>query len=166
MRARRLAVLSAAALSVALTACTPMPPTPAGAERGRVAAVVDGDTIKVATAAGDVRVRIIGINTPEIGRDGRASECYAEQARDYLDRLAYGRTVNLSPDPSQADTDKYGRQLRHVYLDGVSIALTELQAGVGAEYTYDKPYAGQGDYRAAQAAAQAAGRGLWGTCPR
>ncbi|EIC06687.1 nuclease (SNase domain-containing protein) [Microbacterium laevaniformans OR221] len=166
MRAGRLVVVSAAALVVALTGCTPPEAAPAGAERGRVAAVVDGDTIKVGTATGTVRVRIIGIDTPEIGRDGQASECYAEQARDYLDQLAYGRTVDLSPDPSQADTDKYGRQLRHVYLDGVSVALTELQAGVGAEYTYDKPYTGQSDYRAAQAAAQAAGRGLWGTCPR
>lgn len=133
--------------------------------RGRVAAVIDGDTIKVEIGTGAVRVRIIGIDTPEIGRDGQSSECYAEQARDYLDQLAYGRTVDLSPDPSQADSDKYGRLLRHVYLDGVNVALTEIQAGVGSEYTYDKPYTGQSDYRGAQAAAQAAGRGLWGTCP-
>ncbi|MBF4563415.1 thermonuclease family protein [Microbacterium sp. VKM Ac-2870] len=164
MRAGRLAGVSAAVLVVALTGCTPPESAPAGAEHGRVAAVVDGDTIKVDTATGTVRVRIIGINTPEIGRDGQSSECYAEQARDYLDQLVYGRTVDLSPDPSQADTDKYGRLLRHVYLDGVNVALTEIQAGVGAEYTYDKPYTGQSDYRAAQAAAQAAGRGLWGSC--
>lgn len=166
MRAARAAVASAAALViVTLTGCTPPESAPAGGEHGRVTAVIDGDTIRVETGTGTVSARIIGINTPEIGRNGQSSECYAEPARDYLDQLTYGRTVDLSPDFSQAETDKYGRLLRHVYLDGVNVALTEIQTGVGTEYTYDKTYTGQRDYRAAQAAAQAAGRGLWAICP-
>lgn len=160
------AVVITAALTV--TGCTPaptLPPSAAPTEEARVTAVVDGDTMKVATSQGDARVRIIGIDTPEIGRDGKTSECYAEQARDVLDQLVYERTVTLSADPTQADTDKYGRLLRHVYVDGVNIALTEIQAGAGPEFTYDTPYAGQDAYRAAEQDAKEHARGLWGECP-
>ncbi|KTR88026.1 hypothetical protein NS220_16630, partial [Microbacterium testaceum] len=143
----------------------PTHPSEQPSEHAVVDAVVDGDTFKIATTNGLVRVRIIGIDTPEIGRDGAASECYAEQARDELDQLIYGHTVELFTDPTQAETDKYGRLLRHVYVDGVNVALTELEAGAGREYTYDKPYAEQDDYRAAQRTATAAKRGKWGSCP-
>lgn len=154
----------AAAILAAGCSPTPHPTTPAAPEQVRVTAVVDGDTLKVDTASGEARVRIIGIDTPEIHRDGTPSDCYAEQARDMLDDLAYGRTVELRADPTQADTDKYGRLLRHVYVDGVNVALTEIQAGAGPEYTYDAPYADQDEYRAAQRDAQQQRRGMWGEC--
>ncbi|KQR21326.1 hypothetical protein ASF76_13790 [Microbacterium sp. Leaf151] len=80
-------------------------------ERVPVVAAVDGDTFKITTTSGSVGLRIIGIVTPEIGRDGAASECHADQARDELDQLIYGHTVDLFTDPTQAETDKYGRLL-------------------------------------------------------
>lgn len=129
-------------------------------QRGDVVTVVDGDTIKVRTATGDDRVRIIGIDTPEIGRDGKRSDCYADAARDYLDSLVYGRTVTLTSDPSQGDRDRYDRLLRHVDVDGVNVALSEIRDGMGREYTYDTGYAGQADYRAAEGDAKAAARGF------
>lgn len=73
------------------------------------------------------------------------------------------KRVMIDGDPTQSDRDQYGRLLRHVYLtDGRSVALLLSTDGLGKEYTFDKPYAGQADYRAAQAAAKAAARGLWG----
>lgn len=165
----QVAPAAAALIATALlaTGCSPASPAVApsiAAQQARVSAVIDGDTLKVRTGSGEVRVRIIGIDTPEIHRDGTPSDCYAEQARDMLDDLAYGRTVELRADTTQADTDKYGRLLRHVYVDGVNVALTEIQAGAGPEYTYDAPYAGQDEYRAAQRDAQQQRRGLWGEC--
>lgn len=135
-------------------------------ETGEVVAVVDGDTIDVQLPDGKERVRIIGIDTPEIGRAvGEVDDCYAEEARTFLDELLYGRTVELRTDPSQQTVDDYGRLLRHVYVDGEDAALAALSAGVGVEYTYAAPYAGQGDYRAAEAAARTEQFGLWGACP-
>ena len=32
--------------------------------------------------------------------------------------MVYGQTVELRADPTQDDTDRYGRLLRHVYIDG------------------------------------------------
>lgn len=139
----------------------------AQSETGEVVAVVDGDTIDVKLPDGKERIRIVGIDTPEIGReDGEDSDCYAEEARAFLDELLYGRTVELRTDSSQQTADDYGRLLRHVYVDGEDAALTAISAGVGAEYTYDAAYAGQADYQAAEAAAREEQLGLWGVCPR
>lgn len=166
-RRAALAVLLAVVIA-ALTSCTP-PASPtqtvvSATEEAEVIAVVDGDTIDVSTSAGTARVRLIGIDMPEIGRDGEPGECYATEARGFLDDLLYGRTVRLQSDSTQADADKYGRLLRHVVIDGKSAAVLALEAGAGYEYTYDVPYIGQLEHRDAENAAAAAGAGLWSAC--
>lgn len=126
--------------------------------------MVNGDAIEVATADGSERVRLIGIDTPEVGRGGEPGDRYAEKARDFLDALLHGKTVELVKDPAQADIDRYGRLLRHVLVDGRSAALTALAAGAGYEYTYDSPYFDHQAHREAESAADAAGAGLWSSC--
>jgi len=70
-----------------------------------VIAVIDGDTIEV---YGGYRVRLIGIDAPEIGAAG------ADEATEFVRSLLYGRTVWLERDG--ADTDPYGRLRRYVWL--------------------------------------------------
>lgn len=135
------------------------------AESGEVVAVIDGDTFDVQLPQGRERVRIIGIDTPELAhRAGEYDECYAQSARVFLDALIYRRTVTLESDPTQADTDKYGRLLRHVDINGLNVALAALKVGAGEEATYGTPYRGQSDYVAAMALARETGEGLWGSC--
>lgn len=110
------------------------------------------------------RVRIIGIDTPELGRNGNPDECYAQEATATLTAALSAGPIELVSDPSQGDTDKYGRLLRHVTVNGQSIAVTMLAAGMGHEYTYDTPYAGLADHQAAEAAARDSGTGLWSAC--
>lgn len=157
---------TAVALTLALTSCTPaeISTPPATSTVATVVAVVDGDTIDVQTTTGEERVRLIGIDTPEISRDGGADDCYAQEARTYLDQLVYGHDVELVSDPTQADTDRYGRLLRHVLIDGQSAAQLAIEAGAGTEYTYDHPYNRRSDYLAAQDSAMDAGAGLWSVC--
>lgn len=131
--------------------------------------VIDGDTIAV-TREGHTepeRVRLIGIDTPELGHGKGPDECWAAEARDELTALLPESTeVSLSADPSQPDVGKYGRLLRHVDTDGVNVVRHQLQAGAGPEYTYDAPYTGQAEYRADEQRARAAGLGSWGACHR
>ncbi|WP_424449845.1 thermonuclease family protein [Microbacterium arborescens] len=163
-------IIAALVLVLALTGCTPAAePVPSTGDvvmghAAEVSAVIDGDTIEIRAAGGTERVRIIGIGTPEIGRDGAADECYAQEAREYVNDALYGRTVELYPDPTQDDADRYGRLLRHVIVDDRSIAEEAIAAGMGYEYTYDEPYGGQDAHKAAQDAAAAAGAGLWSAC--
>ena len=118
--------------------------------------VVDGDTVHVLVDGVDETVRIIGINTPE------TDECWGSEATQAAVRMLDGATVTLIADPTQSDRDRYGRLLRYVVLpDGSDFGLRMISDGNADEYTYDDPYANQQSYRDADAAAAAAGEGLW-----
>lgn len=148
---------------------TPVPaPTPAptkaaaASSAGLVAVVgvVDGDTIKVRLGGVTERVRVIGIDTPELA----SGECYAQQASSRMQSLVQSRKVRLVRDPSQDDRDRYDRLLRHVQLtDGRQVAQVLIAGGFGEEYTHDRAYAGQAAYKAAERAAREAGKGIWGS---
>lgn len=86
-------------------------------ERAVVNRVIDGDTIDVMLDGEKTRVRLLNIDTPEIGRNGKPSECLAEEAKEYLEgRLPQGTEVTLEYDEEK--TDKYGRTLAGVFLGG------------------------------------------------
>lgn len=141
------------------------PDTATDSSTQQVVAVVDGDTIKTVDADGTVnRVRIIGIDTPEIGRGGTADECWAQEARTALVALLDGPDIDLISDPSQGDVDRYARLLRHLHTDAGNVAEQLLTQGAGHEYTYSKPYVGQAEFRRAESSARNARAGLWGAC--
>lgn len=123
-----------------------------------VVGVSDGDTIKVRLGGKTERVRVIGIDTPEL----RSNDCYAQQAASKMQSLVQSKSVQLVADPTQDDRDRYGRLLRHVRLaDGRSVAELLIAGGFGREYTYDVPYVGQAAHLRAQSAAKSAHRGIW-----
>ncbi len=135
-------------------------PAPASAEH-QVTSIVDGDTLHVRVGGQDATVRVVGIDAPE------TSECWGAQATEAAAALLTGTRVQLIADPSQADTDRYGRLLRYVLLpDGTDLGTRMITDGNAYEYTYDAPYDNQDAYRSAQAASEADGRGLWsaGSC--
>lgn len=137
---------------------TPRPSTPPSSGLVPVVGVVDGDTIKVSAGGRTERVRVIGIDTPEL----RGGECYAQQASSKMQSLVQSKKVRLVRDPSQSNRDRYDRLLRHVQLaDGRQVAQLLIAGGFGEEYTYDRAYAGQAAYRAAERAAREAGKGIW-----
>jgi endonuclease YncB( thermonuclease family) len=84
-----------------------------------VVAVIDGDTIDV---SGGARVRLIGIDTPEVG------QCGYEGATAVLRQLVGGSAVTLVPGASD-DRDRYGRLLRYVEANGVDVNLMMLLSG-------------------------------------
>jgi len=73
--------------------------------------VVDGDTIDV---VGVGRVRLVGIDTPEIRQTGY------EEATNYVKSKCLGKTVYLDIDNAKPK-DKYGRTLAIVYVDGINV---------------------------------------------
>lgn len=137
-------------------------------ETYEVISVVDGDTIKINYQGQTTSVRLIGVNTPETIDPRKDVECYGEEASNYLKDLLTGKTVTIAADASQADRDKYNRLLRYVYLDGQDVNYQIIANGYGYEYTYNVPYEKQASYKAAQSAAEAAGKGLWaaGICEK
>lgn len=89
--------------------------------------VIDGDTLELVDGR---RVRLIGINAPEIGRRGKPSEPYAQKARVELERLAGEPGLHLVV--GRESKDRYGRTLAHLFdARGTNIEGRLLRSGVG-----------------------------------
>ena len=138
-----------------------------------VTAVIDGDTIRVTTADEKPlgRVRLLGINAPEIAHPGQAGECFGNEATAALKRpLHPGDMIFLFTDPTQADRDTYGRLLRYVSLDGSAgrtrddVGLSQIRNGYARARTDSPAVARHARYADAKKAARNHHRGLWRTC--
>jgi micrococcal nuclease len=154
-----------AATSVGVTVNAPgvQPPAmPANLPSARVVKVVDGDTLDVDLNGQTVRLRLIGINTPETVDPRSPVECFGREASDRAKQLLNGQTVRLENDPSQQERDRYDRLLRYVWLaDGRSFNFEMIVQGYAYEYTYDLPYKYQAQFKQAQAYASTKQLGLW-----
>ncbi|WP_160115559.1 thermonuclease family protein [Marinobacterium lutimaris] len=92
----------------------------------QVAYVIDGDTLKLASGES---VRLIGINTPEMGRDGRADEPGAPAAREFLQNWLQGQSVELVA--GLESRDHYGRRLAHLSVSGLALSERLIAEGLG-----------------------------------
>lgn len=137
---------------------------PSGVEQtAEVVFIPDGDTIHVMIDDTRESVRIIGIDTPEIDYQDGQHECLGVEARDYLIDILQGNHVVLESDVRQADTDRYGRLLRHVMYDAVNIGLHMIEKGYAQEVTFDGAYRYQEVYQQAENRAQTQEQGIWST---
>lgn len=119
--------------------------------------MVDGDTVEVLRSDGTSRtVRILGIDSPE------TSECWGSDSSEFARRTLTGASVRLAADPTQQDTDTYGRSLRYVLVDGSSYSILAAEAGAARSYVHDAPVQQHSAIAAAERSAQATGTGLWG----
>ena len=132
-----------------------------------VAKVVDGDTIDVNVNGSKVRVRLIGLDTPEVVDPRKPVQCFGKEASAELRKVLNGQSVRLETDSSQSTYDKYGRLLAYVYApanvtpEGILVNKYMISEGYGHEYTYDVPYKYQTDFKAAQTEARNTQKGLW-----
>lgn len=100
--------------------------------------VVDGDTLVLENGE---RVRLIGIDTPEVhesnklykdsrttGQDVKAIQDLGRRASDFTKKLVEGKRVSLEFDVERRD--KYGRMLAYVYLkDGTFVNAEIVKEG-------------------------------------
>ena len=129
--------------------------------------MVDGDTIDVSIDGKTERIRLIGINTPEIVDPRKPVECFGKEASDEAKSVLNGKKVALEADASQGERDKYDRFLRYVFLeDGTNFNLQMIKDGFAYEYTYELPYKYQTEFKSAQKEAENNKVGLWadGAC--
>jgi micrococcal nuclease len=125
--------------------------------------VVDGDTIDVQFENGRTdRVRLIGIDTPEVVDPREPVQCFGREASARAHELLDGQSVSVELDQSQGERDRYGRLLAHVWLaDGRNFGEAMIAEGFAHEYTYGLPYLYIDTFKAAQHRAIADQAGLW-----
>ena len=132
----------------------------------RIESVTDGDTIRVGIDGTSTRVRLIGIDTPEVKDPRKPLQCFGEQASARAHKVMDGHKVWLEFDPTQDRTDRYGRLLAYVWLDGGGMVNEHmLRDGFAHEYTYEQPYKYRTKFKAAERSAREAGTGF-GPRPR
>ncbi|MDQ5957535.1 MAG: micrococcal nuclease [Patescibacteria group bacterium] len=127
-----------------------------------VTKVVDGDTVDIVGNGKEERVRLIGINSPESVDPRRPVECFGKEASIYMKGLASSQSVSLETDPTQDLYDRNGRLLAYIYLDnGTMLNAKMIQDGYAYEYTYDRPYKYQKEFKNFQIEAKNSFTGLW-----
>lgn len=156
-------------LALALAGCAPDSETggtttggvaPFASVRSLVTRIVDGDTLHVSDL--DERVRLIGIDTPEV--DGYA-ECYGNEATDHLAGLVQpGTEVEIRFDVETFD--RYGRYLGYVYRLSDDLLVNErmLSDGYAQVATFPPNVMHVDAFNRAQTEAREANRGLWAEC--
>jgi micrococcal nuclease len=146
-----------------------LPGIPANAFEMTVESVHDGDTLRAHVSAPNAavtnsestRVRLLGVDTPEISP---APECWGDEATARLTALLpAGSTVWAAAD--REVLDQYGRHLLYLWSSDGRFVNAELVAeGDGTVMVFAPNTRHEGLLRSLEAEASAAQRGLWGAC--
>jgi micrococcal nuclease len=148
--------------SSATAAAESASPTAENRQAARVTRVVDGDTIDVELDGAVVRVRYIGMDTPETVDPRSPVECFGPESSERNQALVGGQTVELEKDVSE--TDIYGRLLRYVYVDGRMVNEELVLEGYATAATFPPDVKYVDRFIEAERQARDAGSGLWGAC--
>jgi micrococcal nuclease len=127
--------------------------------------VVDGDTVDIVDdVRGRLRIRLLGIDTPETKKPGYSVGCWGPEASQFAASTLTGSRVGVFTDPTQDLHDRYGRTLAYLRKgDGWDYSVEAARAGAAKSYVYHGRPAGEYDaIENAQREAQSAQRGLWG----
>ncbi|PPL19157.1 hypothetical protein GY24_07355 [Microterricola pindariensis] len=140
------------------------PARPAEAVPVTVDYVHDGDTLFVYPEdpnADRIKVRLLGIDTPEVGEN---AECFGAEATEALRALLpEGTTAWTLSDVNPRD--KYDRSLLLMWTDDGRFVNNELLlSGAATVLQIDPNRAHTELFRSSEASAQAGGAGLWGAC--
>lgn len=138
-------------------------PAPGKLPSAQVQRVVDGDTLRLVDGR---NVRLIGLNTPEMGRQGRSAEPFAEAARQRLQALVKAGGGRVSLRMGNQAKDHYGRILAHAYdKRGRNLEAQLLAEGLGYLVAIAPNLALVECQQAAERSARQARLGLWRSPP-
>lgn len=133
--------------------------TPGFDEIVRVRYVHDGDTVHLQDGR---KIRLIGINTPELARDDLPDQAYAREAQASLDAAitSSGDRVGLVYGADRKD--RYQRTLAHLFTTGgVNLQALLLSQGMAVAIAHPPNLAFTGCYSELELAARCSGKGIW-----
>ena len=158
-------LLTLGALTVGILACAGCDDRQPS-DVGEVFRVVDGDTVDIEIGGRRERVRLLGIDTPEVYVDeGGVAECFGPEASAFTKQLLpEGTAVRLERDV--VGRDDYGRLLAYIYLvdDGSMVNEAIVREGYATPLIIEPNGALAGRLVAAATAAEADALGLWAAC--
>lgn len=115
---------------------------------GKVVKVSDGDTFTMIVNNEQIKIRLHGIDCPEKGQD------FGNVATTFLSDMIAGKVVQVM----KMDTDRYGRTIGMVFVDGKNGNEELLKAGLAWHYKY---YDKNPNWARLEEEARVAKKGLW-----
>ena len=115
----------------------------------RVISVSDGDTITIMMNGEKQKIRLYGIDTPEI------NQSFGTEAKQFLSDQILNKEVEIEV----KDTDRYKRLVAVVYLNNKS--MNELLLKEGWAWWYEAYAKKECKYKELQEEAQRRKRGMW-----
>ena len=116
--------------------------------RGTIVGVHDGDSCTLLVGTTQHKIRLEGIDTPELGQP------FGTRAKQGLSKYIFSRQVTVHV----SGKDSYGRSLGTILVDGKSINLQLVTDGLAWHY---KQYSNDRKLAQAESSARRAKRGLW-----
>lgn len=124
----------------------------------KVKTVYDGDTVVLEDGR---KIRLLGINTPEIQHRDNPADAGGDEAKRWLTDKLKNTKVRLETGTEK--TDKYGRTLAHLFTENKDhINLQLVEAGLAAVNIYPTELFYISELIKAQNQAEQAKRGIWG----
>jgi micrococcal nuclease len=132
----------------------------ASAETCKVTKVVDGDSVHITCGSELKKVRLCGIDAPELKRKKKAGQPYsAESTKLVKDLLA---RANNEVTLTETGKDRYGRTVAEIFMGSTFLNAEIVKAGLAYEYKkYSKSCPHREQISEAEAIAQSNKSGLW-----
>jgi micrococcal nuclease len=135
--------------------CSP----PATSEPVQVRYVHDGDSLVLAD---NKKIRLIGINTPEIAYQDQPTQALAIKARDRLRQLLFQQGNRARLIYGDQQQDRHGRNLAHLWLaDDSNLAARLLREGLAWSVAIPPNIRYLDCYLEAEQTARKGSRGVW-----
>jgi micrococcal nuclease len=125
----------------------------------KVTKVYDGDTVKAEGHDIIIKIRLVGIDTPEAGKGKRKpGQPYSQRAKKYLAGLVLNKTVDVKG----YGLGPFNRILGVIYVDGENVNYEMIEAGLAEAYRGKQPQRfDPAPYRQAELQARSTSRGMW-----
>lgn len=115
---------------------------------GKCVGVSDGDTITLLIDGQTEKIRLYGIDCPE------KNQPFGQRAKQLAGNLVFGKDVTFE----RVGTDRYGRTIGWVYVEGKSLNEEMIRAGLAWHY---KQYSSDSNLAVLEREAQQEKMGLW-----
>ena len=134
-------------------------PSLSNADQFKVIRVYDGDTIAVADNGKRIRVRLVGIDSPEVPKgENKPGQPFNQKSIKYLSWLILNETIEIK----SYGIDSYGRILGVVNNEGKNINLEMVKEGYAEVYQGRSPDDFDlAQYKSAEIEAREAQKGIW-----
>ena len=104
--------------------------------------VVDGDTIDASIDLGfdislEKRIRLAGVDTPESRTTDLKEKAMGLESKEWLKKKLEGAKDILIKTELPDSTEKYGRIIGHLYINGEATSLNNQMIAEGYAWNYD-----------------------------